>query len=457
MSNIGIAVHPLERRSVDPGTGLIVPALERFIPATLDAELSRRQAGAWRYDVFNASRVLRFELLQACRPEQTFQETLREVWHAWQCAGCVTGTMPRSSSLAEARARLPVWAMEMLFKHSASLAAQTQPPSPCPAHRLLSVDATLLPVPNAPELRAHFGVLRTQHGEAYYPQALAVWLALVGTGSVIAEHLGPSRRGEERIAPQLLSQSLRPGDLVLGDGRIGTYPTLVQTARCGAFFLVRACGPLRIERNVLRCWSSDDLDVRLELWEATRRHHAELALPPNFDTRAVRFEIPARDVLNQTEHAVFLTNLPRQQFGLPALRSLALLRWSHETVNNDIKTHLGLGNIRSQRPEGIRREVLAHLCLSNLLRLLLSQAHPEIPLAGSFTAARSALYQANQQLRLAPERQAELLNLIPRMIRQQGWMYRPVRTEPRLTRPNKRRHGVFKTPRAQWRAARKTG
>jgi hypothetical protein len=457
MLGIGTAAAKSEARNGDPTAALIFPAIERFIPPTLDAELSRRQAGAWRYDLLNTPRMLRFELLQACQPEQTFQDTLREVWHSWQCAGRETGSLPTSGSLAEARARVPVWALEMLFKHTALLAAQAQPPSPCPKHRLLSVDATLLAVPNTPEFRLRYGVLRTQHGAAYYPQALAVWLALVGNGAVIAEHFGSSRQGEESILPRLLPNHLNAGDLVLGDARIGTYATLVQTARCGAFFLFRAPGPLRIEKHVLRRWTADDLDLRLELCGATRRHHPDLSLPPYFDARAVSFEIPARDLLNHTERLPFLTNLPREQFTVFALSRLGLLRWSHETLNNDIKTRLGLGEIRSQRPEGVRREVLAHLCISNLLRILLSEAQPEIPLAGSFTAARSALYQANQQLRMAPERQTELLKLIPKMIQQQSWAYRPTRTEPRLARPHKRRHGIFKTSRAQWRAKRKAG
>ena len=52
--------------------------------------------------------------------------------------------MPRTSSLAEARARVPLWSLEFLFRHTAALVSQIQPPSPWPGHRLLTLDASLV-------------------------------------------------------------------------------------------------------------------------------------------------------------------------------------------------------------------------------------------------------------------------------------------------------------------------
>jgi hypothetical protein len=457
MVAIGSPASPSVVQSGNGATSLIFPALEAFIPQTLDRELLRLRAGDWHYDVLSLPRILRLELLQACRPDQSFQETLREVWQAWRCAHCGSGAMPHSGSLAEARARLPAWPLEMLFKHTAALAECAQPLSPWPGHRLLALDGTLLAVPNTPCLRTHFGATRHQHGESYYPQALAVWLSWITNGTVLAEHLGPSREGEESIAPRLLTSHARSGDLVLGDGRIGTYAAIAQTLRAQAFCLFRAPGPLDVDKHVTQRLTPDDADVTLHLTPYMRQRYRDLALPDALPARAVSFDMPARDVLNGVERADFLTNLPRALFPVPALARLALLRWGHETLNNDIKTRLGLGAIRSQNPAGVRREVLAHLCLANLLHLLLAQASPLTPLVGSFTAARTALYQANQQLRLAPQRRTELLNLLQEMILQQPLDFRPNRSEPRMVRPNTRRHRVFKTPRADWRAQRKAG
>lgn len=446
-----------EVHSFDPASALIFPAIEHFIPFDLEYELRRLRSGDWRCNILTPQRMLRLELLQACRPDFSFQETLREVWQVWRCAGCFAGSMPNSASLAEARARLPAWTLEALFKHTAALADRSQGPSPWPGHRLLAIDGTLLAVPNTPLHRAHFGIAQHQHGEAYYPQALAVWLSLLSGGTILAEHLGPSREGEESIAPKLLPVHLRCGDLVLGDARFGTYAVIAQTIRSQAYFLFRAPGPLQVDKHVLQRFTPDDADLRLPLTPYMRQRHITLALPDQLSLRAVSFNIPARDLLNGIEHAHFLTNLPRDLFSTAILSRIAQLRWGHETTNNDIKTRLGLGDIRSQNPAGVRREVLAHLCMANILHLLLAQAHPDTPLNGSFTSARSALYLANQQLRLAPQRRSELLELLREMIIQQPLDLRPSRSEPRMARPSTRPHRIFKTARSEWRAQRKAG
>lgn len=457
MSSIDVLAAASEVLRPDPLSALIFPAIEHWIPPTVDAALARLHCGDWRYDVLTPRRMLRFELLQACQPDMTFQETLREVWQAWRTVDPLPSSMPSSGSLSEARGRLPVWALEALFKHTAMLTNNAQPPSAWAGHRLLALDGCLTPVPNSPGNRAYFGTTRSQHGEAYYPQVLAVWISLLSNGAVLAERAEPCSVGEETIAPRLVPQALHPGDVLLGDGRIGTYALLSQVFRASAFFLTRAPGPLDVCRHVTRRWTADDTDICLKRTAYVSGRHADLRLPEQLELRAVSFDIPSRDILNGIEHADFLTNLPRDLFSTAVLARMARLRWGHETVNNDIKTRLGLGEIRSQNPAGVRREILAHLCISNLMHLELCLARPLIPLAGSFTAARSALYQANQQLRSPACLHEKVRAVLQEMILQQPLDVRNDRTEPRMIRPRKRTHRVFKTARAQWRNERKAG
>ena len=75
----------------------------------------------------------------------------------------------------------------------------------------------------------------------------------------------------------------------------------------------------------------------------------------------------------------------------------------------------------------------------------------------SFTAALSALRHANQQLRLLPARQAEIVQVLQEMIRTQQLDVRPGRSEPRKKRPSKRPFTCFATPRSLWRHERKAG
>jgi hypothetical protein len=455
MFSIGISPCAAEGKTLDPFTAAILAALEAFIPQELDRELAKVRAGDWRFQFFSQPRLLRLELLQACRPETPFQEILREVWQAWLARGLPAATLPCSSSLAEARQRLAPWALDYLLHHTVKLAQQCEPLSAWPGHRILTLDAAMLPLCRTPALVKHFGATHTQHGEAYYPQALSVWLVSARMSAVLAHCLAPCRHGEERYAPFLLRDSLRPGDLVLGDGRIGTYPSLAQVVAREAYCLFRSPGPLAIAKHLTQRYAPDDSDLCLPCTTYTQQAYPNLRLPPQLHLRAVNFSVPNPDGGREWVRADFLTNLPRALFPVWNLARLGRLRWSHETVNNDLKSRLGLGAIRSQTVAGVEREVLAHLCVHNCLRVLLAQTQHDAGLATGFTAVRSALYQTNQQLRLAPDRPAELWSAFAEMLRQPPCVYRPGRSEPRLARPSRRRHRIFKYSRAQWRENRK--
>ena len=441
----------------DPATAMIFPAIESGIPEALDDALDRRRRGAWHYDVLGASRLLRLELLQAAQPNRSFQDTLREVWHVWLHAGLVSGPMPSSSALAQARARLPTWALEMLFHHTAA-SAHLWPRHPlCPEFRLLAIDGVPLPLPRTPSNLAHFGTTRSQHGDAYYPQALAVWASHLPGFVVSSEYLGTACESDQCVSPHMLPKLLQPRDLILGDAHFGTYPNVAVIQKCEAFHLVRAPGTFLPENHRTGEGAPEDVDLLVTPTPYTRSRYREMALPQELRMRAVRLEIPARDEMNRTERAVFLTNLSRSEFPRERLATLTPLRWGEETLHNDIKTRLGLGEVRSGDPAGVRRETLAHLCLSNLLRFFLLIANPTAPWEGSFSAARTALAQANHQLRWQPHDREKIMRDMADVIRSQPLDSRPDRAEPRIRRPSKHPYPISKTPRSDWRAARKAG
>jgi hypothetical protein len=441
----------------DAAAALIFPAIEPGIPKTLDDALDQYRSGDWDHQVLTTLRVFRLELLQASQPHRSFQETLREVWQVWRRAGLVKGAIPTSSALSQARARLPIWALEALFRHSTGV-AQSWPAHPlCPEHRLRVIDGVPLVLPRtAPNLKA-FGTTRSGRGPGYYPQAMAVWISHVPGYVVMAEHLGPVCEGDQAPAPGMLDRCIEAGDLVLGDGHFGTYPCCSVIQRRGAFHLVRASGTFLPQKHRIGPGAPDDADLLVTPTRAILCEYRDWALPEALPMRAVTLDIPARDELNRTEPAVFLTNLPRQAFSRQRLATLTPLRWGAETLHNDVKTRLGLGEVRSLHPPGVKREVLAHLGLSNLLRRFLAQANPAAPWQGSFTAARSALIQANHQLRWKPDQQERTLHVLAEMICSQPLNMRPGRSEPRRKRPDRRPYSTFTTPRADWRAARKAG
>jgi hypothetical protein len=437
---------------VDRTTATIFPLIEERLPLALNQALGEHSRGAWKNDLLSASRVLRLELLQACRPDLSFMQTLREVWQDWLVLGLVAGPPPSSSAIAQARARLPPWALETLFRHSAAQAAAAPEVPSAFGQRLLAIDGAPLTLPARARHRVHFGAPRNQNGEAYFPVAQSVWVSRVLCGQILAQHLGPLRQTDEVVAPYLLKALLQPGDVVLGDAHFGHFPTLSISSAAGAFYLVQAPSGLVLARHVTKRFAPDEALLRLPCTDYIRDKYSTLSLPKYLDLRTVSFDIPARDRPNGTKRAAFLTNLERAQFPVLRVQELGRLRWNHETFNNDIKTRLGLGDMRSQTPEGASRETLAHLCINNLVRQTLKEVFTAKPLEGSFTAALSALRQANQQLRLLPQLKVRIWTVFQQMLHDQPVVSRPGRTEPRLKRPDRRPFQSFRTTRAEWRA-----
>lgn len=445
----------LAQCQVDAATRSICPILDPWIPPELDQYLSGTKPGDWYGNVLTPNRVLRLLLLQALKPGGTFAQLVRQVWQTWRFLDFPAGQLPTRGALARARARFPECALEMLFKSTVQAAAALpEPPTGWPG-RVLCADGTPLLVPRSEVNLAHFNATRHQHGQAYWPRALAVWLSRLSLHLIVGEYMGTSNEGDESVAPYLLGHHLQPGDLALGDAHFGNYPTLATCSARSAYYLMRAPGALHVEAHITQRYTPRDADLVLRRTAYIASRYSDLGLPETLSLRTLLFELPAHDGLNGYERAHFLTNIERARFSWAQIEPWVKMRWRQETLNNDVKTFLDLGMIRSESPAGVRQEVLAHLCVSNVIHMHLRRVYPDQPELGSFTAARDALLQANEQLRAHPSARDKAERCVDEVIRAESVEVRPGRSEPRMKRPARRIFPVFKIRRAAWRQLRK--
>jgi hypothetical protein len=451
--NIGNSTGvPEAKTHLDRATSLIIPVMEHLIPLELDQALAAREHGDC-VGPLTLQRVLRLELLQPCYPQFSFHALLRQVWQLWAAARLAPGDCPSSAALAKARERLPVWAVEMVFKATVRQALPLFACSPWPGHRLLSIDGTMLSAPRTAENAEYFGMTRSQHGPAYYPQALLVWICGVQQGTVLQQTSGTARQSDQRLGPDALRAFLQAGDLVFGDGHYGHYGALNVVHNAAAYYLMRVPANFKIAPRVVRVLGSNDLAVRLTPSYKIRRHYSHLNLQPELHARALSLMVPAKDADNGIERADFLTNLPQRGFPSELIARLLRIRWDHETINNDIKTRLGLTYLRSEQVAGIQREVFAHLSMNNAIRLALHAAQP-LGNTASFIAAAQALAEANAQLRAVLLDREGIWAAFYLSLTQHPIPVRPRRSEPRKRRPYKTTgFPIFKRPRVRFQGA----
>jgi len=143
----------------------------------------------------------------------------------------------------------------------------------------------------------------------------------------------------------------------------------------------------------------------------------------------------------------------------PAEQIIALYaqRWRIETLFREVKITLSADVLRSQSPEGIRKEIVARLTALNVVRTLMLEAAAtaqiEDPLRISFVHAIRAILSFSPALGHAPLAavpaiyQAMLIEIAPHVNPE-----RPGRLEPRAVRRDHKNYPSLRITRALWKA-----
>ncbi|MFG2682880.1 transposase domain-containing protein [Streptomyces sp. NPDC048392] len=154
------------------------------------------------------SRVVVYLLLAAC----LFPETgYPGVWR--KLTGALAGlpvAEPSPSALAQARRRIgskPLWWLFDLVKGPG--ADVRTPGTRWRGLLVVSLDGTVLTVPDSPAVLTRFTKQAGNHGGTGYPQVRLLALVACGTRTLIDVVFGPTTAGETTYAPRLLPSRMR--------------------------------------------------------------------------------------------------------------------------------------------------------------------------------------------------------------------------------------------------------
>jgi hypothetical protein len=284
---------------------------------------------------------------------------------------------------------------------------------------------------------------------------LAVLFSLA-SGALVDVVLGNLHQHDLRLC-QRLWEGLMAGDILLGDRAYGDYVTLAGLPRQGVDVVTRLHQRRKVDfRRAKRLGHEDGVFV----WHKGCMQSTILtpeqwaALPDEIQVRIVRFTAACRGFRAQ-RIALVTTLLDADLYPAAELVAVYLRRWRIELCLRDVKTTLGLEQLRCQSPAMVRKELLAGLIAHNLIRCVMAEAAQvyEAELERlSFKGAVDALRQYSAVLAQARTNRMKrkLWQGLLRTLACDLVPLRPGRTEPRALKRRPKPFPLLNRPRRQF-------
>ncbi len=447
--------HPNATKISDSLQSVIFNSIRNVVSDELVEQTCREVAYHFRRRKITPVVTVLHMIMSAIWPEESFNACWQVLWDTFvSWFPQFSGRSPSRRRVAEARARLPMRLWRGLFQKVSQQAQECSDGYDAwNGHRVVLADGTCLSMIRTPELVKAFGVNKGHHGRGRYPLARLVTVCLAGTMTILDYAVGRYRQGEWSLLSAMLG-SLRQGDLLVADRHFAGAPYYVRYQREGLEFLTRAHQRLKISK--VKCvarYNGNDFIGRLNINKLYRRK--DPSLPTHIDVRFLKAVLRIR---GRREVVWFVTSL-LDPIRYPADQTIGLYarRWRIETLFREVKITLSADVLRSQSPDGVRKEIVARLTALNVVRTLMleaaAEAQIEDPLRVSFVHAIRAILNFSSALGHAP------LASVPRIyqamlteIASHVNPERPGRLEPRAIRRERHHYPSLRITRAQWKA-----
>ena len=422
-----------------------------FPPALVDGVLADTGRVEQRSRLLPARLVVYYVMGLALFSQASYEEVMRNLVEglSWQSGWAKAWRMPSKSAIFQARTRLGVEPLEVLFERGCvPLATAATPGAFYRDWRLVAIDGTTLDVADTEANDERFGRPGASRGSSAFPQARLVGFAECGTHAITGAAIGAYSDSEQTLTRRLLSQ-LGPGMLCLADRGFAGFPLYAAAAATGAQLLWRARSnavlPV-LERH-------DDGSFRSEIVatpdKRTRTDVLAVRVIEYTLTDPGRPEVPER-------YRLLTTIMDPAAAPAEELAALYTERWEIETALDELKTHQRGPKVvlRSKTPDGVLQEIYGHLCTHYAIRALMSHAADEIELDPdrlSFTrslraarrSTRAGLGTATHNLTVALA--DTLIEIVHELLPD-----RPLRSAARVVKRKMSNYGVKRPEHRNW-------
>jgi len=343
---------------------------------------------------------------------------------------------PNTASYCKARSRIRTRVLSTLATRTAEeLEASVADHWKWNDRSVFIVDGSSVSMPDTPENQAVYPQPPNQKPGLGFPLSRITVLLSLATGAchdlAIAAYKGKGT-GETNLFRRMYD-TLKPGDVVLGDALFDDYFIACELCNRGIDIVARA----QYERT--GSWSVDSRpDGDILVWQRPNKPRGMTgeqyrSYPNQLLMRQVT--VDARDKNNRVKQFKVVTTILAQSIDGKQIGDLFERRWDGEVDIRSIKCTMQMDILRCKTPDMVHKEIWTHLLAYNLLRTVMAVAANENdiePRKLSFKGAKQALLAFAPKIEAArPEDREPLIDAMLTTIAYHRVGNRPGRWEPR--------------------------
>jgi hypothetical protein len=393
---------------------------------------------------------------QMLQPGTACREVVRQVQalfrlHGW---GPVD---PKDSGYIQARQRLPQDRLEQALAATAQAADRRAGASVQLQGRPVKVvDGSTAQLADTRANQKRFPQPASQKPGCGFPVIHFMALFSLNSGAIL-KVVWDRLRHDLGLFHQLVGDLVR-NDIVLGDRAFGEFTTAATLPQQGVDLVARLHQKRKVDfRKARRLTKKDGLKDGLFVWLKGPQPSQILtapewaALPAQITVRIIRFTATVRGFRHHRLTLV-TTLLDPKLYPATEIVSLYARRWRLELCFRDLKTTLGMEQLRCKSPAMVQKELLAYLIAHNLIRCVMAEAVAQSAVdleRISFKGTLDALRQYSAAIAQARNRKMRrqlwddlLLNLVRDLVPQ-----RPGRREPRAVKRRPKQFPLLNQPR----------
>ena len=361
------------------------------------------------------------------------------------------------SAYIQARQRLPVERLEK------ALAATAQSAGTRAGHRtglqgrpVIVVDGSSTQMADTPENQERYPQPSTQKPGCGFPVMKLAVLFCLNSGAVLHALYRSLHHHDLRLLRGLWDR-LKRGDILLGDRAYGEYTTVASLPAQGVDVVARLHQGRKVDfRKARRLGNNDGLFVWTKGSQQSKILTPEewALLPAQITVRIIRFSAVIRG-FRARRVTLVTTLLDAELYPAKEIAALYARRWRLELCLRDLKTTMGMEQLRCKSPDTAEKELLAYLVAHNLIRCVMAEAvaiHQVDLERVSFKGTVDAVRQYSAAIDKARNRKMRgqlwedlLLNLARDLVR-----LRPGRREPRAVKRRPKPYPLLNQPRRKF-------